>query len=279
MSNEPAGEWCIIGFMTTPTTINDISDIVRILRERPDWLEIIRGIVVGDELLSVPQELAELTQRVDGLAQRVDELAQRVDELAQQVGELTQRLDEFVRATNDNFRLVNERLDRLETGQAELRRDFARLEGRFSNFEGSDYERRVRNRLVSRSVYHFDLISPVIVMTQDSQSAPEFNSVMQRAIRSGAITRDEYEDLHEADIIIKDEGDRYLLAEVSITAENDDVERAVRRSQLLAAVADSDVIPALVSSNVPRSATRPGRCPRRQHFHHPISLTCRTASR
>ena len=253
MSNEPAGEWCIIGFMTTPTTINDISDIVRILRERPDWLEIIRGIVVGDELLSVPQELAELTQRVDGLAQRVDELAQRVDELAQQVGELTQRLDEFVRATNDNFRLVNERLDRLETGQAELRRDFARLEGRFSNFEGSDYERRVRNRLVSRSVYHFDLISPVIVMTQDSQSAPEFNGVMQRAIRSGAITRDEYEDLHEADIIIKDEGDRYLLAEVSITAENDDVERAVRRSQLLAAVADSDVIPALVSSNVPEA--------------------------
>ena len=278
--------------MTTPTTVNDISDVARILREHPEWLDIIRSIVLGEELLNLPQQLSDLAQRVD----------------------------EFVRATNDNFRLVNERLDKLEAGQAELREgqselregqsklwasqselregqsklwegqlelregqsklwegqlelregqsklweslsklwenqsdlraNFARLEGRFSNFEGTEYERRVRNRLISRSTHRFDLNRPVIVMTQDAQSAPQFNSVMHRALRSGLLTMPEFEDVHEADIVIRDEDDRYLLAEVSITAENDDVERAVRRSRLLATAADTIVIPALVAAIV-----------------------------
>ncbi len=285
--------------MTTPTTVNDISDVARILREHPEWLDVIRSIVLGEELLNLPQQLSDLAQRVD----------------------------EFVRATNDNFRLVNERLDKLETGQSELREgqselregqselregqselregqsklregqsklwasqselregqsklwegqlelregqselreslsklwenqsdlraNFARLEGRFSNFEGTEYERRVRNRLISRSTHRFDLNRPVIVMTQDAQSAPQFNSVMHRALRSGLLTMPEFEDVHEADIVIRDEDDRYLLAEVSITAENDDVERAVRRSRLLATAADTIVIPALVAAIV-----------------------------
>ena len=74
------------------TQVNDIADFVRILRERPDWLETIRGIIVGEELLNLPNEVAK-----------------------------------FVAATNENFRLVHERLDRLEAGQAEIRGDVAEL--------------------------------------------------------------------------------------------------------------------------------------------------------
>ena len=211
--------------MTTPITINDISDVARILRERPEWLDIIRSIVVGEELLSVPQQLAELTQTVNGLTQRVDDL--------------TQRLDDFIEATNENFRLVYERLDRLE--------------GRFSNFEGSDYERRIRNRLLFRATLRFNLNQPILAMVQDRQSAPELNSIIHRAIQSGAITEDDATDIYDADIIIKDEDNRYLLAEVSITADETDLSRAVRRSELLAGVANATVIPALVASNVPES--------------------------
>ena len=225
--------------MTTPITINDISDVARILRERPEWLDILRGIIVGAELLSVPQQLAELTQRVD-------DLTQRVDDLTQQVNGLTQQVNDFVRATNENFRLVYERLDRLEA-------TVARLEGRFSNFEGNDYERRIRNRLLFRATLRFNLNQPILAMVQDHQSAPELNSTIHRAIQSGAITEDDAADIYNADIIIKDENDRYLLAEVSITADETDLSRAVRRAALLTGVANATVIPALVSSNVPES--------------------------
>ena len=225
--------------MTTPITINDISDLARILRERPEWLDVIRSIVVGEELLSVPQQLAELTQTVNNLTQRVDDLTQRVDALTQRVDALTQRVDDFVQATNENFRLVYERLDRLE--------------GRFSNYEGNDYERRIRNRLLFRATLRFNLNQPILAMVQDRQNAPELNSVIHRAIQSGAVTEEDATDLHEADIIIKDEDNRYLLAEVSITADETDLTRATRRAALLAAVADTTVIPALVASNVPES--------------------------
>ncbi len=218
--------------MTTPITINDISDVARILRERPEWLDVIRSIVVGEELLNVPQQLAELTQTVNNLTQRVDDL--------------TQRVDDFVQATNENFRLVNERLDRLEA-------TVARLEGRFSNYEGNDYERRIRNRLLFRATLRFNLNQPILAMVQDRQNASELNSVIHRAIQSGAVTEEDATDLHEADIIIKDEDNRYLLAEVSITADETDLTRATRRARILATAADATVIPALVASNVPES--------------------------
>ncbi len=211
--------------MTTPITINDISDVARILRERPEWLDVLRGIIVGEELLNVPQQLAELTGRVN---------------------DLTQQVNDFVQTTNENFSLVYERLDRLEA-------TLSRLEGRVSNFEGNDYERRIRNRLLFRATLRFNLNQPILAMVQDVQSIPELNSIIHRAIQSGAITEDDAADIHNADIIIKDEDNRYLLAEVSITADETDLVRAVRRAGLLAGVANATVIPALVASNVPES--------------------------
>ena len=218
--------------MTTPITINDISDVARILRERPEWLDVLRGIIVGEELLNVPQQLAELTGRVN--------------DLTQQVNDLTQQVNDFVQTTNENFSLVYERLDRLEA-------TLSRLEGRVSNFEGNDYERRIRNRLLFRATLRFNLNQPILAMVQDVQSIPELNSIIHRAIQSGAITEDDAADIHNADIIIKDEDNRYLLAEVSITADETDLVRAVRRAGLLAGVANATVIPALVASNVPES--------------------------
>lgn len=244
-------DYGILATMATPTdiTLNDVSDLVRILRERPEWQEAVRHVIISDELLSVPQQLAEFIRSTN----------------------------EFIQATNENFRLVYERLDRLEAGQAELRtgqdelragqdelraglselkdgffrqeRRINSLEGRFSNFEGSDYERRLRNRLIFRAAHRFDLVRPIIAMTQDNQSVPQLTSIIHRAIRHGVITIDEAEDLHEADIVIMSEDDRHVLAEVSLNADEDDLMRALRRSRILATAANATVIPAIVTPN------------------------------
>ena len=199
------------------TTVSDISDIVRILRERPDWLEAIRGIIVGEGLLSLPKQLAE-----------------------------------FIAATNDNFQLFNERLARLEADVSELNAGHARLEGRFSNFEGAEYERRVRNRLLHRATMQFGLNSPIIEMTQDIPSSSRLTSIIHRAIQSGAISREQAEDFHEADIIIGDSDNRYVVVEVSITADNDDIFRAWNRAGILTdAIREDDgfVSSAVVTAN------------------------------
>ena len=46
------------------TNINDISDLVRILRENPDWTDILRGILLSRELLELPTKFPELVAAV-----------------------------------------------------------------------------------------------------------------------------------------------------------------------------------------------------------------------
>ena len=64
-------DYDILAAMTTPTdiTLNDISDLVRILRERPEWQEAVRHVVISNELLSVPQQLAEFVRSTNEFIQ------------------------------------------------------------------------------------------------------------------------------------------------------------------------------------------------------------------
>ena len=49
------------------TTINDIADLVRVLRENPEWLDTLRGVLISDELSSIPGSLKEIDRRLGGL--------------------------------------------------------------------------------------------------------------------------------------------------------------------------------------------------------------------
>ena len=68
------------------TTINDIADLARILKEQPEWADTIRSLLLSEELLNLPARFAEFVQ-------------------------LTQ---ESNRITNERLRQLESRLDRLE---------------------------------------------------------------------------------------------------------------------------------------------------------------------
>ena len=91
------------------TTINDISDFARILREHPEWRETVRGLVLGEEVSQLPQKLAS-----------------------------------FIEATHENFRLVHERMERFETGQNEMRTEIWNPHGDWWNPHG-DWRRLVES--------------------------------------------------------------------------------------------------------------------------------------
>ena len=61
------------------TTINDITDLVQILQERPEWLQVIRGLVIGEELAQVPQHLVALDQRLADFIGFVKQNSEAVD--------------------------------------------------------------------------------------------------------------------------------------------------------------------------------------------------------
>ena len=44
------------------TTIDNIADLVRILKEQPEWADTIRSILLTEELLNLPARFAEFVQ-------------------------------------------------------------------------------------------------------------------------------------------------------------------------------------------------------------------------
>ncbi len=202
------------------TSINDIADVARILKEQPEWADTIRSLLLSEELLNLPARFAE-----------------------------------FVQLTQESNRITNERLGRLETVVGQLATQMQRMEtrmgrveGRFSNFEGSDYERRVRTRALVRARDILGLENPYLALTQDGIIAPQLNSIIAQAIGNGAISREQSADLHETDLIISDPSNRHVVVEVSLTADEDDVTRAKRRAGILRAATGGMVTPVVITA-------------------------------
>ncbi|MCS7311404.1 MAG: hypothetical protein NZ742_00585, partial [Acidobacteria bacterium] len=137
-------------------SVQDFSDLLKILDEHPEWREELRRRLLTDDLLALPereerhfrqillilQELAEAQKRtedeIQSLAKRVDSLAKRVDELAAQMQALTQRVDELT----DQVQALTKRVDDLAVQVQGLARRVDRLGARL----GVETERQGRAR-------------------------------------------------------------------------------------------------------------------------------------
>ena len=235
------------------TSINDIADLVQILQDHPEWRNTIRALIVGEELANMPNEVAI-----------------------------------FVKATNENFNLVHQqfekvdqRLERLETNVAEIKTDVATLKENVSRIDetltqmggtltrmdgtltrvggtvtrmgrtvsrliGEDYESHVAtyvHRFLSRSLG----INASVFSTQRDKSA--LTGLLDEAEKQGVIEAEETDELDKADLILTTDGPTdYILAEVSITIQQDDIDRAAERARLFAKATARTVAPVAIGA-------------------------------
>jgi len=104
-------------------TVQDFEDLLRLLDERPEWLEALRQRVFTSELAEVPRLMREIaesqarTQQVlEAFGRRLDQREQQIDELAQLMKQLALRVDEIARQLEQLTRRVDalgERVDQL----------------------------------------------------------------------------------------------------------------------------------------------------------------------
>ena len=205
------------------TSVNDISDFARIIREQPEWADTIRSLLLGQELLKLPERFAK-----------------------------------FVQLTTENFQLIHQRLDNLETRMdrlegrfGHLEGRFGHLEGRFGNFEGNDYERRIRTKMLFRARNLLGLERPYLALTQEGLVAPQLDSIIARAIDTGSIDLEQSQDLHETDLIIMGQNNHHTAIEISLTADSEDINRAKRRAEILSAATGDTVTPAIITATLP----------------------------
>ena len=197
------------------TTINTIEDLARILREQPTWAEALRALLLTQELLDLP-----------GRFDRFVEAQREASEAQQETNRLTDR----------RLNAIEGRLDRVE--------------GQLGNLQGGQYERTVRTRALARSRFTLGFTGSYVALNQDGLTDPRLNRAIDRAIRNGLVSQDGCADLFEADLIISAEDNRHAVVEVSLTADQDDIDRAKTRAGILAAITEGAVTPVVITSRL-----------------------------
>ena len=244
------------------TTINDISDLARILQEQPEWAATLRNLLLTEELLSLPAQLAEFVQETRENNRLASERLAQLEEFTRSLAEEQRRLRKSkgskgksckklwqeVRKQGQELQRQGQELQRIGNALTELITRHNSIEGRFANYEGGYYERSVRNRVVLRARDQFGFQEPYLAMVNDAQSAPELSRAESLALNNQAITAEEVADLHDADIIVSGRNGQHMVFEVSITAGENDISRAVRRGKILATITGETVQPAIVTS-------------------------------
>ena len=220
------------------TAINDIADLVRILREQPEWADTVRGILLGREVIELPKLFAE-----------------------------------FAELTRQNFQLLREEhkadiaevkaeMDGLKTEVSSLNVRVTRLEGKMDNALGTNYQNKVVRNLHSILGQHQNLTRVKVLRGYQNDPDADFMEQLYQAEEQGIITHQQSNDLLLVDIICigrrrdNREAEIPLAIETSITIGDNDVVRAARRAEILAAILNRPAQAAVIGDSVdqPRTA-------------------------
>jgi X-X-X-Leu-X-X-Gly heptad repeat protein len=107
-----------------PFELRDFQDLVRLLREHPDWREELRALILTQELLTLPGLVRELAEGQQRLAETVAQLTAGLDQLTARVDRLTAGLDQLtatVAHLAEGQERQGERLDGLVVQRGEMR--------------------------------------------------------------------------------------------------------------------------------------------------------------
>lgn len=177
--------------------IESFDELLRALREHPEWRDEMRRAVLTDELLGLPQTVERLADAQARTEARVEALAQALDELTRQVAALTEQ----VRG----------------------------LAGDVAWLKGDGIERRYRE--------YADAYFGPIARRLHTLTRRELDDLLESALERGVLTADESQQIRFADAVVRGrrEGEEiYLVVESSWGVGLDDVQRARDRALLLA---------------------------------------------
>jgi hypothetical protein len=100
-----------------PFELRDFQDLVRLLREHPDWREELRALILTQELLTLPGLVRELAEGQQRLAETVAQLTAGLDQLTARVDQLTATVARLAEGQERQ----GQRLDRLMEQMGEMR--------------------------------------------------------------------------------------------------------------------------------------------------------------
>jgi len=263
--------------MTTPSRINEI---LREMEQDPALAQALRDTILGQEIPMLPAAVAQNQGLIIRLMERQVELASAVNtaldavvSAMSQAGENTARaLDTHSRRiegvesalaelrgegwkTQESLGQVLAAVKQLQSDMTQVKTDVRRIDGRLDRGFGTNYESKVAQNVRSILGQQTRVRSSRVLKGPSLRIDPDFDRHVENAEASGAITEDESDELLLLDLIIVGtrSGTReriYTGIEVSITANDDDVNRAADRVEILRKVTGGQVMAAVIAVTV-----------------------------
>lgn len=232
-------------------TVEDFQDLVELLRAHPEWRQRLWELLASEELLRLPAEVkafreefeAFRDQTFEAFRQETERRFQRVEEQIAALVEAQRRhyeefvtlRQEFLEHRQEFLELRREfqehRQEFLEHRQEflELRREVASLKNDVGTLKDNDLRRRYRE--LAHAYFGQARFRKIYVL-----SASEIVEALEGALDAGIISPEEFQDARLIDLVIRGlwEGQPLHLAlEISWTVDQGDVERAMRRAEIL----------------------------------------------
>ena len=198
----------------------------------------------GRRIEGVESALAEL--REEGQRTR-DSLGQVLTDVKQLRSDMTE--------TKADVKQVQSDVAETKADVKQLQSDVRRIDGRLDRGFGTNYEAKVAQNVRSILGQQAGVRSSRVLKGPSLRTDPDFDRQVESAEACGAITADESDELLLLDLIVS--GTRtgtpervYAGIEVSITANDDDVNRAADRAGILRKVTGGPVMAAVIAARM-----------------------------
>ena len=237
------------------TTVNDFIDILRIIREQPEWADALRSALLSKDVLELPQRLAEFAEATNKrLAAQEGEVAEiKIDVSDLKAGQARleagqARLEAVQTQLEGEVAEIKVDVSELKVGQARLEEDVARL-------RGNSYEQKAANNIVTIVRHPLDIGRVRVLKGYAAINPMIFHEFMGAAEEQGTIDSQERTEAGSTDIVLQgqrvsDLSNVYVAVEVSVTAANSDINQAADRSDLLRRATGEESLPAVVSAHI-----------------------------
>ena len=233
--------------MSMATPIHTFQDILDAMSANPELAVAMRQHILGEEFLQLPAIVRELQQAVAQLTQTVQDYITTNDARMARMEDRQTRMEDRMGHMEDRQTRMEDRMGHMEDRQTRMEDQQTQMTGTLNRLNGSDYERKVARRASRLARRHLAMTDPQTVYAITLPDQNHIPNILDQATAAQRISAAQCDDLEETDIILAaPDHSGYALAEVSITLDGSDVERAHRRASILAAATGRPVQTAII---------------------------------
>ena len=189
-------------------TINTPDDLLRVLRERPEWKEAVRREILTEELMNLPSRFDRFVVSTEQFIEEQRQFKSDTEEFIAEQRQFNARIDSFVNRTDARF-------GRLESDLSNMKDEYS-ISKTVRDAEGIAYDMGFK---FVRTLSISELLA--LVTSNDTADLPTGD------LRSFRL----------ADLVIeaadKDGATHYIAMEISYTADERDTYRALRNADYL----------------------------------------------